>query len=143
MSDYIFVCNLQVKVQAISNAECGKALTPHRRHLHEKQICAYDANSTFKFQVSNSNTPSKSRPRSGKGDSGGPMMCGSEHNVLVGIISSKESTNWLTICTRVSEFREWIQKNTAVFYRGMFVSVSFCRSVYDQTILTFCTTKYV
>ena len=131
ISDYLFVCNLQAKIQTISNAECNKRFTA----ITEKHMCVHDVD-----------TPSTSRPRACNGDSGGPVvMCGSEHNVLVGVISYGKfgncSAHWPEVCTRVSEYRDWIQKNTDIFRRGMFVSLSFCRSDSDQTISPFLNKK--
>ena len=126
MSDYLFVCNLQAKIQTISNAECHNRIGG----ITEKKICVYDAA-----------TPSTSRPRACSGDSGGPMMCGSEHNLLVGVISYGAPDRHITcpataitVGVRVSEYRDWIQTNTGAFgTRGMFVSLSFCRSVSDHS----------
>ena len=120
MSDYLFVCNLHAEFQTISNAECDEHYKPT---ITEKQICVYDAKN-----------PSASRRRTCRGDSGGPLMCDSEHNVLVGVHSYGApncSASGPRVLTRVSEYRDWIQKNADIFRRGMFVSLSFCRCVSD------------
>ena len=72
----------------------------------EKHICVHDAD-----------TPLGDRRNGCKGDSGGPMMCGCEHNVQAGITSFGDpdcSGRRPAVYTRVSEYRDWIQHYTGV-----------------------------
>ena len=74
--------------------------------ITEKQICAHD-----------DTPPRGSRPDTCKGDSGGPMMCGSGHNVLAGITSWGEipcTGNVPGVYTRVSAYRNWIYQHARV-----------------------------
>ena len=75
----------------------------------EKQICVHD-----------DTPPEGSRPGACSGDSGGPMMCGSGHNVLAGITSwvikdyNECRGNYPSVFTRVSAYRDWIYQYARV-----------------------------
>ena len=122
---FLFVWNLQVKSTVISTRECKihwiRATKKRYGHnffrllfggyenfyrVTEKQICMHD-----------DTPPVGSRPDTCKGDSGGPMMCGSGHNVLAGVTSWGESTcsgTLPSVYTRVSKYRGWIYQHARV-----------------------------
>ncbi|BFY99708.1 hypothetical protein BsWGS_02748 [Bradybaena similaris] len=89
---------LEAKITKITNSEC------QRRWLFQtitsKHICVYEASA-----------PSGSRPSACMGDSGGPMMCGENLQLLAGLTSwgvSNCSGNFPSVYTRVSEYLDWI-----------------------------------
>ena len=87
---------------------CNMVLGCHEEDqadVTEKMICVHE-----------DTPPEGSRPSICFGDSGGPMMCGSEHNILAGITSwgADCSGNYPSVFTRVSAYRDWIYQHARV-----------------------------
>ena len=68
----------------------------------EKKTCAFDISPGRQGQGS-----------ACEGDSGGPMLCGEDQNIVVGIssfVTSKPKTcGWLSVYTRVSKYLTWME----------------------------------
>ncbi|XP_005091516.2 fibrinolytic enzyme, isozyme C [Aplysia californica] len=93
---------MEVNITKISTAECN-ARWPSEA-ITDKHICVHDASP----QVGQ-------RPSACMGDSGGPMMCGSGHDILAGVTSWGDracSGDTPSVYTRVSAYLDWIAQNT-------------------------------
>jgi len=93
----------EVEITKISTSACN---SHWRGGITDFHICVHDAT-----------PPEGSRPSACMGDSGGPMMCGSGHNVLAGVTSWGESTcsgDLPSVYTRVSKYRDWIYQYARV-----------------------------
>jgi len=89
---------LEAKITKITTAECQSRWSG--QNINIKHICVYEASAS-----------SGNRPSACMGDSGGPMMCGNNLELLAGITSwgvSNCSGNYPSVYTRVSEYLDWI-----------------------------------
>ncbi|BFY99703.1 hypothetical protein BsWGS_02743 [Bradybaena similaris] len=89
---------LEANITSITTANCAARWSGH--NINIKHICVYETVGTF-----------KTRPSSCMGDSGGPMMCGSNFQYLAGITSWGVydcDVNYPSVYTRVSEYLDWI-----------------------------------
>ncbi|BFY99704.1 hypothetical protein BsWGS_02744 [Bradybaena similaris] len=89
---------LEARITKITTADCAARWAG--QNINIKHICVYEAAAS-----------SGTRPSACMGDSGGPMMCGSNFQYLAGITSwgvSNCSGNYPSVYTRVSEYLDWI-----------------------------------
>ncbi|KAH9523399.1 hypothetical protein Btru_039932 [Bulinus truncatus] len=93
----------QAYITKITRTQCNSLWSRYGQTITDNHICVFEADD-----------PAGTRPSACNGDSGGPMMCGTNFRYLAGVTSWGISTcsgDMPSVYTRTSAYNNWINAN--------------------------------